>query len=255
MKTVLRKYKIRSSVNLSVLLLSDLHARPAYDAIRIAQEVRPDIITLAGDITETLGDNYHGHSASYDNSNGFKLMRECAKVTATYYALGNHEMRPYPENLQKILDTGVVFLDNSCAFIADKDNKTVCIGGLASGLKEEGILKPTYPPSLEWLDEFKKIDAYKILINHHPEYWAPYVKNSGIDLTVSGHAHGGQVRIFGKGLLAPGQGFFPKYDGGLFTDDKGGTLVVGRGLCNTGGWIPRLFNPPEAVLIELYNEE
>ena len=255
MKTVLRKYKIRSSVNLSVLLLSDLHARSADDAIRIAKEVRPDIITLAGDITETLGKTYHGHDESHDNSQGFRLMRECAKITKTFYALGNHEMRPYPENLQKILDTGIIFLDNSHTFITDRDGKTVCIGGLASGLKEEGILKPTNPPSLEWLNEFKKIDAYKILINHHPEYWAPYIKDSGIGLTVSGHAHGGQVRIFGKGFLAPGQGFFPKYDGGVFYDDNGDALVVGRGLCNTGGIVPRLFNPPEAVLIRLYNEE
>lgn len=254
MGLVLRKYKIKSSVNLNVLLLSDLHSHSADNAIRLAKNVSPDIIALAGDITETLGDNYHRHNAEYDNSQGFRLMRECSKITKTFYALGNHEMRPYPENLQKIFDTEVMFLDNSHTFITDKDGNRICIGGLASGLKEEGVLKPTYPPSLDWLDTFKQIDAYKILINHHPEYWAPYIKNSGIDLTLSGHAHGGQIRIFGRGLLAPGQGFFPKYDGGIFKDENGGALVVSRGLCNTAKFIPRLFNPTEAVLIELNNK-
>lgn len=255
MKTILKNYRIKSSVNLSILLLSDLHSRPAADAIKFAKSISPDIIVLAGDITETLGDEYHKHDCKFDNSNGFELMRECAKITKTFYALGNHEMRPYPENMQRILDSGVVFLDDSHTFIKDNNGNDICIGGLASGLKQEGIFKPTNPPKTDWLDEFKKIDAYKILINHHPEYFDDYIKNSGINLSLSGHAHGGQIRLFKKGVLAPGQGFFPKYDGGLFYDDRGGVMIVGRGLCNTGGIVPRLFNPPEAVLIELYTTE
>ena len=255
MKTVLRRYNINTRVDLKILLLSDLHSHKADEAINIAKSTNPDIIVLAGDITETLGDNYHGHNVDTDNSQGFRLMRECAKITKTFYALGNHEMRPYPENLQKIMDTGVIFLDNSHTFITDKNERSVCIGGLASGLKKEGIFKHTNPPKTEWLDEFKKIDAYKILINHHPEYFEDYIKNSGIDLSLSGHAHGGQIRLFGRGVLAPGQGFFPKYDGGIFYDDQNGAMVVSRGLCNTGKAVPRLFNPPEAVLIELKNKK
>lgn len=246
-------YKISCDVELDVLLLSDLHSRSADKAIAAAKILSPDIIVLAGDITETLGDPYHGNDCRIDNSEGFRLMRECAKVAPTYYALGNHEMRPYPENLKKIKETGVTFLDNSYVMIRSRDEKNIAIGGLASGLKEEGILKPTFAPDLEWLDEFCRLDCYKILINHHPEYWAPYIKDRGVNLTLSGHAHGGQIRIFGRGVLAPGQGFFPKYAGGKYTDKSGNTLVVGRGLSNTGAPIPRLFNPVEAPFIRLTN--
>ena len=249
------EYKINTCVDLDVLLLSDLHSHSADGAIEAAKQAEPDVIVLAGDITETLGDPYHGNDKTVDNSEGFRLMRECAAVAPTYYALGNHEMRPYPENLQKINETGVVFLDNSFVMIKSRNGKDVAIGGLASGLKEEGILKPTFAPDLEWLDDFCRLECYKILINHHPEYWAPYIKDRGVGLTLSGHAHGGQIRLLGRGVLAPGQGFFPKYAGGIFKDKNSDALVVGRGLANTGKPIPRLFNPIEAPLVRLVNKK
>ena len=68
-----------------------------------------------------------------------------------------------------------------------------------------------------------------------------------IDLTLSGHAHGGQIRLFGQGLYAPGQGVFPRLTGGFY---DGGRLLVSRGMTNTVR-IPRIGNPCELVMIEI----
>ena len=88
-----------------------------------------------------------------------------------------------------------------------------------------------------------------MLLCHRPEYTADF-RRSGYDLVVSGHAHGGQWRLPGviNGLYAPGQGLLPKYAGGLY--DLGKTkLVVSRGLRQD--YLPRVFNPPEVVLVRL----
>ena len=71
-----------------------------------------------------------------------------------------------------------------------------------------------------------------------------YIKKTNIDMTISGHAHGGQWRIFGRGLYAPGQGFFPKYTSGLIED----RFIVSRGLANNA-LLPRFFNPRELIII------
>jgi predicted MPP superfamily phosphohydrolase len=95
-------------------------------------------------------------------------------------------------------------------------------------------------PDTEWLKDCP--DGYKILLSHHPEYYPliePYA-----DLILSGHAHGGQFRLFGRGLFAPGQGFLPRYSKGMY-----GKMCVSAGLTNTT-WVPRINNPTELVIVE-----
>ena len=97
-----------------------------------------------------------------------------------------------------------------------------------------------------WLDEFEQQEGYKVLLCHHPEFYERFLRDRDIDLILAGHAHGGQIRLFGKGIYAYGQGWFPKYTSGIY-DDK---LIVSRGLANTSR-IPRMFNPTELVYINL----
>ena len=91
--------------------------------------------------------------------------------------------------------------------------------------------------------------AYAILLSHRPELFETYAA-CGVDLVLSGHAHGGQFRLpFIGGLIAPNQGLFPKYDAGLFTDGNT-NMIVSRGIGNS--IIPiRFNNRPEIVLLEL----
>ena len=104
---------------------------------------------------------------------------------------------------------------------------------------------------LEQLEKNRDKAAYSILLSHRPEYYETY-KKYGYDLVLSGHAHGGQWRIPGilNGLYAPHQGLFPDYAGGAY-DYPGGTLVVSRGLDRWGIKLPRIFNRPELVIIEV----
>ncbi len=112
-----------------------------------------------------------------------------------------------------------------------------------------GIDDPSFTVSAANLAAFIPKDSFSILLAHRPEYFADYIA-AGADLTLSGHAHGGQFRfpLIG-GLIAPGQGLFPKYDAGLYTEN-GSSLIVSRGIGNS--LFPfRFNNRPEVVLITL----
>ena len=94
-------------------------------------------------------------------------------------------------------------------------------------------------------------DTYTILLSHRPELYEDY-QQYGFDLVLSGHAHGGQWRIPGilNGLFAPDQGMFPGHAGGLY-DDMSTPMIVSRGLARESTLVPRIYNPPELVIIDL----
>lgn len=105
----------------------------------------------------------------------------------------------------------------------------------------------------DWLDFFEQQDGYKILLSHHPEYWAmraPHLEKRGIDLVLSGHAHGGQICLCGRGLFAPGQGAFPKYTNGVHEGARG-RMIISRGMSNPQRPIPRWGNPCEILELKL----
>lgn len=234
-------------------VVSDLHSRRGMDVggiIDILKEESPDLILMPGDIFERLdGKDTEGKRA------GFELIRLSAQIAPVFYSVGNHEnggvrswdklkwsrIKSIPKyydkgEIDRICKCGAVFLDDGYVI-----ENGIAIGGLSSGLINEGRA-----PELAWLDGFCDLDIPKILLCHHPEYYKKYLKDRSIDLIVSGHAHGGQWRIFGRGVFAPGQGIFPKYTSGVYHNK----LVVSRGL-KPSGRIPRIFNAPEVVMIEM----
>ena len=231
---------------LTIAHISDLHGKRWESVLEATMQVTPDMIAITGD----LGKDW---DASADDTLAF--LRKLTAIAPTFYSLGNHEIGIIKEDICKISETGTVILDDSCTEVCG-----IIIGGLTSGFLHRGIgngrdnphLFSSPPPNEKWLDEFEGKDGYKILLSHHPEYYVPYLKHRDIDLILSGHAHGGQIRFFGRGLLAPGQGFFPKYTSGVHEN----RLVISRGLANTGKIIPRLFNETELVVIKLgFNEK
>ena len=87
-----------------------------------------------------------------------------------------------------------------------------------------------------------------MLLSHRPELFDTYV-SSGVDLVLSGHAHGGQFRFLQKGFVAPNQGLLPEYTSGLYTLN-GTQMIVSRGLGNS--IIPmRVNNRPEVITVTL----
>ncbi len=236
----LTKYSLNTNgrVKLKIALISDLHDRPFEDVIETVRNEAPDMIALAGDITNNRIDS------------GYSVLRQaaslCAEIAPTYYSYGNHESAYNADDDAEIAGTGAVLLDNCYVRRGE-----LVIGGLTSGYTayhRNGGEEHIDRPEISWLDGYAAEDGYKILLCHHPEYYPDMLKHLDIDLILSGHAHGGQIRIFGRGLYAPGQGFFPRYTSGVYEK----RLVVSRGLSNTGGFVPRLFNPVEVVTVNLY---
>lgn len=252
-RTVYNLESSRLTKKLKIALVSDLHDRSCDRVLALLRKDTYDIIAVTGDLTSRLDcaegmvpPNDYDEAISHENA--FSLLREAAKIAPTYYSLGNHELcghkyklnfgrKCLEENMQKIKDTGAILLDDEFTVFDG-----IRIGGLTSGMTNNDL-----KPKLSWLEGFAAGTEFRLLLCHHPEYYVQYLEKYGIDLVLSGHAHGGQIRLFGRGLYAPGQGVLPKYTSGVCREH----LVVSRGLCNTVSPIPRLFNPTELVIINV----
>lgn len=209
----------------------------AYD--KIIDELKNrnvDMILMTGDII-------YGHDDYVVN--GFNMLSEFVKIAPTFMCLGNHEGGAPDLVRRECKSRGVHLLEEEYV-----EFNGFLIGGITSGyiannesLKENHWRK-TPAPDLEWLKSFSELSGYKILLSHHPEYYEEYIRELDIDLTLSGHAHGGQWRVFGRGLFAPGQGILPKYTSGIHEN----RFIVSCGLANNA-FVPRIFNPPELIFI------
>ena len=158
------------------------------------------------------------------------------------------DWRRYQELEEKLLDTGVIILhDRSVGLM--KDNERIQIAGLDDPDFTTGIYLKKESALKNKIKGMKLTEDYCILLSHRPEYFRTYVSES-IDLVLSGHAHGGQFRLpFIGGLIAPGQGIFPKYDAGAYSENRT-TMIVSRGIGNS--IIPvRFNNRPEVVIVHL----
>ena len=221
-----------------IALITDLHGKFETNVIRSLKREKPDIIAIAGDFADfSLQDNW----ASVD------FLSECANIGFTAFSLGNHDYLINSSDFVVMQNVGVHLLNDSW----ERFNSEIVIGGLTSPFYHKcEHYDPKLPmelyPETEWLDRFERQKGYRILLDHHPENYDQYTRRRQIDLILSGHNHGGQIRLFGKGVYARNQGFFPKYDGGIFEN----RLVVSRGLSNTLP-IPRLWNPLELVYVAL----
>ena len=218
--------------------VSDLHDTPNEPILNAINGQQIDAVLVGGDFIH--------NEVVYER--GLKFLRLSSEKHPTFCILGNHEKR-FMGDIRKLVNgTGVRLLDNEFERF-----EGIVLGGLSSGYGDgghDGVFQKTPPPKTEWLKEFGEQKGYKLLINHHPEYFEPYLKETTIDLILSGHAHGGQWRFFGQGIFASGQGFFPKYTWGMY-DER---MIVGRGLGNYNP-IPRFFNKPELVIITLKKEK
>jgi len=237
--------KINSSIRIA--LVTDLHScyygEKQSDLVDAINKEKPDIILLGGDIFDD--------DIPYKNAEIF--MEEISKNYRCYYVTGNHEF--WSDDCQNIISylekEGVTVLHGSYDTIKI-NNDFINICGVddpdIANYKEfdENIVN-----QLEELERVSDNKYYTILLAHRPEYIDQYLQY-GFDMVLCGHAHGGQWRLPGfiNGLYAPGQGFFPKYAGGEY-EFKNGKLIVSRGLARESTRIPRIFNRPELVIINL----
>lgn len=240
---------------LSIALITDLHQTPGDAVLASLRANRPELICLAGDLVYGCLPKDRGLT-KIEDAGVLPFLSACAELAPSFYSLGNHEWMLGEEDFALIAETGVELLDNRWIRRGD-----MAIGGLSCARNTKyrqfctalhsgerypynGDRYPHAVPVTDWLAEMEAFDGYKLLLCHHPEYYPAYLSGRKLDLILSGHAHGGQIRLFGRGLYAPGQGLCPKYTSGVYD----GRMVVSRGLSNNV-IVPRLFNPTEIVYI------
>ena len=250
---IIQNEKINEDINIAII--SDLHDNQiGEDNKKLIDKINllsPDIILVVGDVV---------NKDSKNSEIIISLMKKLCKDYTVFYSLGNTDI-DYIKNgtsdlINDLENTGVVFLNNQYKDIKIKGN-TIRIGGMyeyAFGFDDtkDKERKETY----NFLIKFQDTDNYKIMMAHRPDsfiFWDAS-KVWDIDLVVSGHTHGGQVRIpFKGGLYVGDQGWFPKYDKGLFDLNKIKILIT-SGLGSGKQKVPRFNNPPEVVNLKISNK-
>ena len=231
--------------------ISDLHnavfGEDNAELLQILSECEPNIIVITGDLVD---------AEHTDIDVALDFAKEAVQIADTYYVTGNHEasLSQYDELKAELENTGVVVLEDKAMQLEYNGDDITLIGLSDPSFTLKGDMFGEVPAMVD--TKLRGLigdkDNYTILLSHRPELFEAYV-NCGVDLVLSGHAHGGQFRLpFIGGLVAPNQGLFPKYDAGLYT--KGDTnMIVCRGLGNS--IIPiRFNNRPDIVLLELIAE-
>jgi len=220
--------------------ISDLHNKSFGEnnkvLIDLLKKESPDIIVVTGDLVD---------SRRTDIYVAINFVSQAITIAPVYYVSGNHEERLSDEKLDSLYkgleNIGVVILNNKSITLKTADNTPFYLLGVNNKNLKDNTLKKMV----------SKLDSDKlmILLAHRPQFLDNY-SNAGVDLVFSGHAHGGQIRLpFIGGLLAPDQGFFPKYTAGSY-EVSDTTMIVSRGLGNSLFPI-RIFNRPDLVIVTL----
>ncbi len=210
--------------------ISDLHNATFGEnnrkLLNLLDRAKPDIIVITGDMID---------SRRTDIPTALDFAVRASAIAPCYYVPGNHEARLTPDTqagfYAGLEEAGVTLLLGQTLSLG---------GGLTLTGKDIRSAVPTLPPE----------EGFHILLSHYPELLETYAA-AGYDLVFTGHAHGGQIRLpFLGGIFVPGQGFFPKYDAGHFTE-KTTQMLISRGLGNS--LFPlRINNRPEILLAELH---
>ena len=229
--------------------VSDLHNAEFGEGneklIQLLSQTDPDIIVLTGDLID---------SRHTDIEIALDFARQAIKLAPVYYVSGNHEarVREYEDLKMGLAEAGVVILENQNVQITREGESITLMGIDDPSFQEDYLFGDSESVARQAIDDLQnESEGYTILLSHRPELFDLYV-DTGMDLVFSGHAHGGQFRLpFVGGLVAPNQGFFPKFDEGRFTEENT-TMIVSRGVGNS--IIPvRFNNRPEIVLVTLRN--
>ncbi len=226
-----------------ILQISDLHNtafgaqnRRLLDRMAAA---RPDAIVFTGDLIDS---RRPGHAVASE------LAKKAMEIAPCYYVTGNHEARSpeYQALKTELAALGVIILQNTAVTLTAGEDSISLLG----------LADPAFTPDTdaeaaidEALASIPQTDGFRLLLSHRPEHLSVYAKH-GVSLVLSGHAHGGQIRLpLLGGVIAPGQGLFPAYTEGIHTEGET-RMIVSRGLGNSIFPL-RINNPPELVLVIL----
>lgn len=239
LKTVV--YTVESdeiTTGLRIACITDLHCCSWGDGQRellnAVDASAPDLVVLVGDILD--------HTMPLEQ--GYTVLEHLSENWPCYYVTGNHDAAAGAT----VAGFGITVLDGACQELTVRE-QTIRLCGV-SDPRTHGA--SAFSASLAALNgQNAEQEGFSLLLAHRPARIGEYLPG-GYDLILSGHAHGGQWRVPGllNGLLAPDEGLFPQYAGGFY--DMGDTaFIVSRGLAKESTRVPRLFNPPELVLVDI----
>lgn len=253
-----RKYAVtdkRIKKNCRAVVIADLHnkrfGKNNERLLAAVREQQPDFVLIAGDIITAKP----GHSMEP----ALQFLRELSGNYPVYYGNGNHEYRlklytktygdmgrQYASALKEM---GIEPLVN--AHVELSDYGIAVYGAEIDKFYYKRLkVRDMRPDYLSSLLGQPSVELYTVLLAHNPDYFPQYAA-WGADLTLSGHVHGGVVRVplLGKGVISPALRLFPKYDGGIYEQD-GAVMVLSRGL-GTHTIPIRVFNPGELWVVDM----
>lgn len=245
-RLILRTYTVTSpklTAEVRLAVVTDFHSSDnADDVVAMVTSCAPDAVLMVGDM-------FDDDTANRPTERTLSLMRQLSAQYPCYYVSGNHEAWTGEMDAlyQQTEEAGVTVLRMSSGVLTVRGQR-IALCGIPDPYEMVFSGAPDTEEQLRQALEDVDSADFTVLLAHRPELLAKYAQFP-LDLVVSGHAHGGQVRIPGvlNGLYAPNQGWFPKLAGGAYTQD-GTTLIVSRGLA-VRTRLPRIFNRPEVVLV------
>ncbi len=246
-KTITKVYEVESNKitnQINVVQISDFHSLKNYEeVVYLSSNALADFIVLTGDIFT--------NSSNYESTINF--IKELTLIAPVYYVNGNNDNPNgmYKEFKSEIKELGVTVLENEGVDIKINGEKLRIIGIYDNRYSTAFTENNREVKEIETiLNGLIDKDKFNIVLSHRPQYFSQYVE-SGADLILTGHTHGGMwmITIINQGLIAPDQGFIPEYDYGRY-DKENTTMIINSG-CSTSYYIPRVYNPKEVVKIEL----
>ena len=230
-----------------IVQISDLHDAQIGEnnekLITMTAETEPDCIVLTGDFVD---------SSRFHPERSLSVAEALVKIAPVYYVSGNHEAILPDADYQALTDglraLGVCVLEDESAELT-RGGQSIRLIGLTDIGFHPGTLEEKKDALRTALSALLPEDEFSVTLAHRPELMDVYTE-CGAPLVLSGHAHGGQIRLPGiGGLIAPGQGLFPKYTDGKY-EENGTTLVVSRGVGNSV--LPlRVNDRPQIVVVQL----
>jgi predicted MPP superfamily phosphohydrolase len=230
----------------TVVQLSDLHgAQFGPDNAALLERVSaacPDLIALTGDVLDRFRDTPHHYAVD--------LCRRLTAIAPTYFVTGNHEWAGGGARCQALLaaleEVGVVCLENEAVALEREGEQLV-----VAGVHDPNGYADQKSPAETAAEVYRSYGhPFWLLLAHRNDRFEQVYARLGADLTLSGHGHGGVIRLpFTDGLLGTDRRLFPSWTSGFY--EAGGAWVyVSRGLGNSGRSL-RLFNRPEVAVIRL----
>lgn len=227
-----------------IVQLSDLHGADFgegnQELVEEVRQISPDYIFLTGDLLDRYRRTPHTYAAD--------LGRAMAGIAPTYFVTGNHEwaLPDVPGLKRELEEAGVTVLSNEAAILT-RDGDEIVLAGIDD---PNGYADQKTPEELAGEVRAAYGDAFWLLLAHRNNYFENHYSLLGADLVISGHGHGGLVRLpFTDGLISVERTLFPSYTAGFY-EANGGEVFVSRGLGNSGPSF-RLFNRPQVAVLTL----